>query len=179
MDHRKLGERIKSLRESAGYSLEDLDHVSKVAKNTINQIEMGRGNPTLKTLEALAGGLGIQFTELFDLGNSGHLPAHALTAKGAMAGLKQARKHARAEKEKPYAGVNTGRKIKSAPASTRQPPMLEFPNAISLLTKFALLSPETQDLVLAIVFDEPERAAHLTADDLPKWLPQRPKAQLK
>lgn len=59
------------------------------------------------------------------------------------------------------------------------PPMLEFPNAAALLTKFGALSPAHRDLVLAIVFEDPGRAAHLTEADLPVWLPRHSVERLK
>jgi transcriptional regulator with XRE-family HTH domain len=51
---KETGERLRILRERRGLSLEKLAGISHVSKNTINQMEMGQGNPTLKTLIALA-----------------------------------------------------------------------------------------------------------------------------
>lgn len=53
-----LGQRIESLREAKKWSQEILSAKSGVAKNTINAIEQGKGNPTLKTLEILEKTLG-------------------------------------------------------------------------------------------------------------------------
>lgn len=54
MDLKAMGSKLKGLRETNHLSLEALSALSKVAKNTINQIELGQGNPTIGTLEAIA-----------------------------------------------------------------------------------------------------------------------------
>lgn len=65
MDLSGLGQRIKFLRESRQWSLEELAHSSDVAKNTINDLENGKGNPTLKTIELISQALGERLIEFY------------------------------------------------------------------------------------------------------------------
>lgn len=69
MDHVAFGKKLKILREANGFSLESLDKASGVAKNTIHNLELGKGNPTIKTLEALATSLGETILSLLDDGD--------------------------------------------------------------------------------------------------------------
>jgi transcriptional regulator with XRE-family HTH domain len=66
MDRDELGKKINALRAAKGLSLEALAGDSKINKNTINQIEQGRGNPTIGTLEALADILGEPLIQLHE-----------------------------------------------------------------------------------------------------------------
>lgn len=51
---KKLGSRIRSLREEAGLSQEELGFYSNLHRTYISQIELGEKNPTYITLLKLA-----------------------------------------------------------------------------------------------------------------------------
>ncbi|MFD0505194.1 helix-turn-helix domain-containing protein [Streptomyces chiangmaiensis] len=55
---------IRRIRAVRGLSLNELSRQSSVAKATLAQLELGRGNPTLETLMALATHLGVPLTDL-------------------------------------------------------------------------------------------------------------------
>lgn len=52
-----IGRNVNRFRRDRGYSLGALAKASGLAKQTIASIEAGRGNPTVQTLEELAGAL--------------------------------------------------------------------------------------------------------------------------
>jgi transcriptional regulator with XRE-family HTH domain len=54
-----IGENLTKYRSRAGLTMEGLALKSGVAKNAINALENGRGNPTVKTLDALSRTLGV------------------------------------------------------------------------------------------------------------------------
>ena len=67
-----LAENIRRLRGERGLTAADLAARSGLGKATLSQIEAGRGNPRLETLEALGLALGVELTELLaaaDLGS--------------------------------------------------------------------------------------------------------------
>jgi transcriptional regulator with XRE-family HTH domain len=53
-----VGANVRRLRRTRGISLVELGRHAEVAKGTLTQLEAGRGNPTLRTLEAIARALG-------------------------------------------------------------------------------------------------------------------------
>ncbi|MBK3564511.1 helix-turn-helix domain-containing protein [Streptomyces sp. MBT62] len=55
---------VRRIRTARGLSLNELSRQSSVAKATLAQLELGRGNPTLETLMTLATHLGVPLTEL-------------------------------------------------------------------------------------------------------------------
>lgn len=61
---KKLGENLKKLRLKKNMSQVDLANVLNVDRAYISNIENGRMNPTLSTLEKIAGALGISSSEL-------------------------------------------------------------------------------------------------------------------
>lgn len=61
---KKLGENLKKLRESKDLSQGDLADKLEVDRAYISNIENGRMNPTLSTLEKIAKALGISSSEL-------------------------------------------------------------------------------------------------------------------
>lgn len=63
MEIAQLGQKLTTFRKDAGLSMERLAQLSGVAKNAINDLENGRGNPTVKTLHALALALGVALVE--------------------------------------------------------------------------------------------------------------------
>ena len=61
---KKLGENLRKLRLKKNMSQGDLATVLSVDRAYISNIENGRMNPTLSTLEKIAGALGISSSEL-------------------------------------------------------------------------------------------------------------------
>jgi transcriptional regulator with XRE-family HTH domain len=50
----KLGERLKSFRKNAGYTLAQLKDLSGLSVSYLSDLERGRTNPSVKTLNTLA-----------------------------------------------------------------------------------------------------------------------------
>jgi DNA-binding XRE family transcriptional regulator len=66
-DQGALGRRLESLRRRASLSRRDLDRLTGVSEHTIQNLEQGRAdNPRLRTLLALAGGLGVSLPALLE-----------------------------------------------------------------------------------------------------------------
>ena len=61
---KKLGENLRRLRLKNDMSQEDLAKALDVDGAYISNIENGRMNPTLSTLEKIAGALGVSSSEL-------------------------------------------------------------------------------------------------------------------
>jgi len=61
---KKLGENLKKLRLNKHLSQGDLAKKLEVDRAYISNIENGRMNPTLSTLEKIAGALGISSSQL-------------------------------------------------------------------------------------------------------------------
>ncbi|MGI5242557.1 helix-turn-helix domain-containing protein [Dactylosporangium sp. CA-139066] len=59
-----VGERLRRLRESRGVSLSALARAAGIGKATLSGLEHGTRNPTLETLYAVAGALGVPLTAL-------------------------------------------------------------------------------------------------------------------
>lgn len=66
--HEILGKRIQSLRKKAGMTQLQLAEVANLSLKHLGEIERGRGNPTLDSLQNLSVALNIPLTELFDIG---------------------------------------------------------------------------------------------------------------
>lgn len=62
----ELGERIRVLRVSSGYSLADLAAVSGVSRSMLSEIERGAKTPGVLTLDKLATSLGTTIARLLD-----------------------------------------------------------------------------------------------------------------
>lgn len=60
----RLGARIRTLRKRAGLSLREFGMMVGVHHNQILSIEQGEGNPSLRTLLRIAGGLDISLHDL-------------------------------------------------------------------------------------------------------------------
>jgi len=56
---------VWELRTAQNMTLRQLEEKSGVSKSQINDIENGKGNPTVATLELLAAALKVELTELF------------------------------------------------------------------------------------------------------------------
>lgn len=63
----KLGERIKSIRQQKGLSLEDVGKRTGKDRQSIHKLEKGEFNPTFIYLQAVCKGLDIELSELFTL----------------------------------------------------------------------------------------------------------------
>jgi transcriptional regulator with XRE-family HTH domain len=63
MDH--VGQRIRKIREDKGIKQNALARFAGVSGNTLYLIEHGERNPSLSTLERIAGALGVHTSELF------------------------------------------------------------------------------------------------------------------
>lgn len=59
-----LGQRIKDLRNERGWSQNELAQVVGLNKSYIGDIELGKRNPTIRSLERIAGGFGMKVGEL-------------------------------------------------------------------------------------------------------------------
>lgn len=60
-----LGKRIQAIREKAGLTQEQLEEKTGVNTKYISAIERGQKNVTIKTLDKIANGLGVELYELF------------------------------------------------------------------------------------------------------------------
>lgn len=56
--------KIKELRDAKGWSQEELAERAGVRRPTITELENGRGNPTLQTIESIANALGVDASYL-------------------------------------------------------------------------------------------------------------------
>ena len=65
-----LGEQIRSLRKTRGFTLEELSHRSNVSTGLISLLERGKGNPSFTSLVQLAHGLDVPVGRLFHGENS-------------------------------------------------------------------------------------------------------------
>ncbi len=60
MNLEQLGNIIRERRNELSFSQEALSHKSDVAIKTIHSIELGKANPSVKTLERILDNLGLQ-----------------------------------------------------------------------------------------------------------------------
>jgi len=60
----RLSANVKRLRAARGYTQEDLASLCRVTKSYVGNVEQGRANVTLATIEILARGLGCDEREL-------------------------------------------------------------------------------------------------------------------
>lgn len=63
---KRIGLNIASIRQSQGLSQRRLSSMIGLDRVTLNKIESGCGNPTIKTLERIAEGLDTSLFEVFD-----------------------------------------------------------------------------------------------------------------
>ncbi|WP_439030299.1 helix-turn-helix domain-containing protein [Gordonia terrae] len=80
---RSVGTRITTLRHRRGLSLSALAREAGIGKGSLSELEAGQRNPTLDTLYAVAGPLGVPLTALLGedtgaVGSSPHLSARLL-----------------------------------------------------------------------------------------------------
>jgi transcriptional regulator with XRE-family HTH domain len=73
-----VGKQLRALRELRGLSLEEVSQRSGVSLGLLSQLERGRGNPSLSTLERIATSLVVPLTTLF----SGRVPREPVVRAG-------------------------------------------------------------------------------------------------
>ena len=61
-----LGKRIRNLRRKAGLTLAQLAEKAALSPKHLRELERGRGNPRLSSIESLAHSLGLSLSEMFD-----------------------------------------------------------------------------------------------------------------
>jgi transcriptional regulator with XRE-family HTH domain len=61
-----VGSRIRAVRQERGLSLSALAAAAGIGKGSLSELETGRRNPTLETLYAVAGPLGVPLAALVD-----------------------------------------------------------------------------------------------------------------
>ncbi|HET8574860.1 MAG TPA: helix-turn-helix transcriptional regulator [Candidatus Paceibacterota bacterium] len=61
---KRLGKNIKRIREQKNMSQGDICRATRLDRAQVSNIESGNGNPTLATIERLAGALGVTSDEL-------------------------------------------------------------------------------------------------------------------
>lgn len=69
-DLQKLGERIRKLRETRGYSQEELGFKANLHRNYISKLELAQKNPTYTTLLKLAKALAVSVNDLLPKENT-------------------------------------------------------------------------------------------------------------
>ncbi len=65
-----FGKRIRGLRRSKDLTQEQLAELAGISLQNMGEIERGKGNPTLVTVEKLSSALGEDLSSIFDLGSS-------------------------------------------------------------------------------------------------------------
>ena len=75
---KKIGNRIKELRETKGISQQNLAAVCNFEKANLSRIEAGRTNPTISTLYKISQALGNTILQMVNVGNKCFIkkPAH-------------------------------------------------------------------------------------------------------
>lgn len=64
-----LGRRLRDLRKKRGLTLERLAEAASVDVKYLGNIERGRENPTITTLEKLSGALSVTMNQVLDFGH--------------------------------------------------------------------------------------------------------------
>lgn len=84
MDLRVIGERLRRAREARGLSLRDLGAAVRLAPSFLSDIERGRTRPSLESLNALAGALGVALADLLADGAGRAAPAVGIDLRRAL-----------------------------------------------------------------------------------------------
>ena len=61
----QIGQLLKDLREDRGWSLRDLGMTVGMNKTYLGDIELGKRNPTVNSLEKIVAGYGLTLNEFF------------------------------------------------------------------------------------------------------------------
>lgn len=64
-----IGEKLRTIRKSKGYSIYKLSQLTEISQNHISGVEQGKRQPTIETIERLIKPLGITISELFNDNN--------------------------------------------------------------------------------------------------------------
>lgn len=62
----QIGQLLKDLREDRGWSLRDLGMTVGMNKTYLGDIELGKRNPTVNSLEKIVAGYGLTLKEFFE-----------------------------------------------------------------------------------------------------------------
>src|SRR5579862_2141167 len=68
--HIELGERIRAIRQLRRRTLKEIATAAGISESFLSQLERGRTNATIATLQRLATALGIEVSDLFSTGSS-------------------------------------------------------------------------------------------------------------
>jgi len=79
------GKRIRALRRKRGLSQQQLAEISGLSQSSISYIEAGDRSPTLRTIEKIATGLGIESSELLVLCCTADFDSEKLKEEGDLA----------------------------------------------------------------------------------------------
>ena len=80
--NRRIGDRVRELRDAQGLSLDSLAGKSGVSRSMISLIERGESSPTAVILEKLAAGLGVTLASLFDVAAAVPVPDGPVSRRG-------------------------------------------------------------------------------------------------
>jgi transcriptional regulator with XRE-family HTH domain len=69
--HQQVCQRVRNLRKSRGWTLEQLSSLSGVSRSMLSQIERGAANPTLGVAYRIAQAFSLSLGDLVDVGPSG------------------------------------------------------------------------------------------------------------
>ena len=62
----KFGQKVKTLREEKGISIEHLANISSVDRNYISDIEKGKRNVSIEVMEKIISAFELEFTAFFN-----------------------------------------------------------------------------------------------------------------
>src|SRR5438270_12445038 len=68
--HVELGERLRAIRQVRRKTLKEIATAAGISESFLSQLERGRTNATIATLQRLATALGIEVSDLFSAGSS-------------------------------------------------------------------------------------------------------------
>jgi transcriptional regulator with XRE-family HTH domain len=80
--NRRIGDRVRELRDARGLSLDALAGQCGVSRSMISLVERGESSPTAAVLERLATGLGVTLASLFDAPAAARPPGGPVSRRG-------------------------------------------------------------------------------------------------
>src|SRR4051794_26157316 len=66
--HVELGERLRAIRQLRRRTLKEIASAAEISESFLSQLERGRANATIATLQRLSKALGIEVSDLFTTG---------------------------------------------------------------------------------------------------------------
>src|SRR5438874_13076618 len=69
--HVELGERLRAIRQLRRKTLKEVASAARISESFLSQLERGRTNATIATLQRLSTALGIDVSDLFATGRAG------------------------------------------------------------------------------------------------------------